>query len=34
VAAPRTTRFVAGVLSTVAIADFLQAGFKAIQERT
>jgi uncharacterized protein DUF1360 len=33
VAAPRTTRFVAGVLSTVAIADFLQAGFKAIQER-
>jgi hypothetical protein len=34
VAAPRTTRFVAGVLSTVAIADFLQIAYKAGQERS
>ena len=33
VSAPRTTRFVAGVLSTVAIADFLQVAYKAGQER-
>jgi hypothetical protein len=33
VAAPRTTRFVAGVFSTVAIADFLQVAYKAGQER-
>jgi hypothetical protein len=33
VAAPRTTRFVAGVFTTVAIADFLQVAYKASQER-
>lgn len=33
VAAPRTTRFVTGVFSTVAIADFLQVAYKAGQER-
>jgi hypothetical protein len=33
VAAPRATRFVAGVMSTVAIADFLQVAYKAGQGR-
>ncbi len=33
VTAPRTTRFVAAVFSTVAIADFLQVAYKASQER-
>jgi hypothetical protein len=33
VAAPRTTRFVAGVFSTVAIADFLQVAYRAGRER-
>lgn len=33
VAAPRTTRFVAGIFSAVAIADFLQAAYTATQER-
>ena len=33
VAAPRTTRFVAGIFSTVAVADFLQVAYKAGQER-
>ena len=32
VAAPRTTRFVAGTMSTVALADFLQVLYRAKQE--
>jgi Protein of unknown function (DUF1360) len=32
VSAPRTTRFLAAVLSTVAIADFLQMAYRAGQE--
>lgn len=33
VAAPRTTRFVAGIFSSVAIADFLQVAYKASRDR-
>lgn len=33
VAAPRTTRFVSGAMSAVAIADFLQLAYRAGQER-
>jgi hypothetical protein len=33
VVAPRTTRFVAAVMATVAISDFLQIGYKAGEQR-
>lgn len=33
IAAPRTTRFISGVMSAVAIADFLQIAYRAGKER-
>jgi len=33
VVAPRATRFVAGIMTTVAISDFLQIGYKAGEEQ-
>jgi Protein of unknown function (DUF1360) len=33
VVAPRATRFVASVMATVAISDFLQIGYKASEEQ-
>jgi hypothetical protein len=33
VVAPRATRFVASIMATVAISDFLQIGYKASEQR-
>jgi hypothetical protein len=33
VAAPRATRFIVSLMAAVGLADFLQVGYKAAEER-
>jgi hypothetical protein len=33
VTAPRVTRFVAGIMATVAVSDFLQIAYKASESQ-